>query len=226
MERLFRDRVDSGKRLAKALAVYADKKPVVLALPRGGVPVGFEIAKALGAPLDLVLVRKIGAPGQKELAVAAVVDGQDAEVVVNEEVAELLQLSADYVDKETTRQLEEIERRRRLYFGARPRVAPAGRTAIIVDDGIATGATVRAALRAVRRSEPAALVLAVPVAPLDTLEILKAEVDDLVCLAAPAAFGALSLYYDDFAQVDDEEVTELLRRAASESQGGGALAAG
>ncbi len=225
MERLFRDREDSGKRLAKALAGYAEKKPVVLALPRGGVPVGYEIAKALGAPLDLVLVRKIGAPGQKELAVAAVVDGQDAEVVINEEVADLLQLSADYVDKEATRQLEEIERRRRLYFGARPRVALAGRTAIIVDDGIATGATVRAALRAVRRAEPAALVLAVPVAPKDTLEMLKAEVDDIVCLAAPAAFGALSLYYDDFAQVDDDEVAALLRQAASEAQGG-ALAAG
>lgn len=225
MERLFRNREDSGKRLAKALAGYAKKKPVVLALPRGGVPVGYEIAKALGAPLDLVLVRKIGAPGQKELAVAAVVDGQDAEVVINEEVADLLQLSADYVDKEATRQLEEIERRRRLYFGARPRVALAGRTAIIVDDGIATGATVRAALRAVRRAKPAALVLAVPVAPLDTLEMLKPEVDDLVCLAAPAAFGALSLYYDDFTQVDDEAVTDMLRQAASEAHGG-KLAAG
>jgi len=208
------DRQDAGRRLARELRRFRDSDPVVLALPRGGVPVGFEIAQALGAPLDLVLVRKIGAPFQPELAVAAVVDGETPETVENEDVMAELSLTEDYVREEAARQLLEIERRRKLYLEGRQPVPVEGRTAIVVDDGIATGATMRAALRAVRRRKPARLVLAVPVAPPDTLEELRREVDEVVCLATPAFFGAIGAFYEDFRQLEDDEVRELLARAA------------
>ena len=208
------DRQDAGRRLARELRRFRDSDPVVLALPRGGVPVGFEIAQALGAPLDLVLVRKIGAPFQPELAVAAVVDGETPETVENEDVMAELSLTEDYVREEAARQLLEIERRRKLYLEGRQPVPVEGRTAIVVDDGIATGATMRAALRAVRRRKPARLVLAVPVAPPDTLEELRREVDEVVCLATPAFFGAIGAFYEDFRQLEDDEVRELLARAS------------
>lgn len=211
---MFQDRADAGRQLASRLQHLKDKDPVVLALPRGGVPVGFEIARALSAPMDLVLVRKIGAPWQPELAVAAVVDGEEPQTVKNMDVMLALGLTDEFVEEEAKRQLQEIERRRQIYLGGRERVALKGRTGILVDDGIATGATTRAALKAVRRAAPARLVLAVAVAPPETLETLRQEADEVVCLSAPAYFGAISVFYSDFHQVGDEEVVDLLSRAA------------
>jgi len=211
---MFRNRSEAGRRLAAALAHLHGRDPVVLALPRGGVPVAYEIASVLEAPLDVVLVRKIGAPLQRELAAAAVVDGEKTEIVRNPEVIEALHVGEDYLRREAERQVAEIERRRRLYLGERPPASVAGRTAIVVDDGIATGATVRAALRGVHRRHPAHLVLAVPVAPPEAVAALRGDVDELVCLETPALFGAIGRFYADFAQVDDEDVRELLARAA------------
>jgi predicted phosphoribosyltransferase len=211
---MFQDRADAGRQLASRLLHLKDKNPVVLALPRGGVPVGFEIAGALAAPMDLVLVRKIGAPWQPELAVAAVVDGKEPQTVRNLDVMLALGLTDDFVEEEAKRQLKEIERRRQIYLGGRARVDLKGRTAILVDDGIATGATARAALKAVHRAAPARLVLAVAVAPPETLEILRQEADEIVCLSPQAYFGGISMFYADFHQVGDEEVVDLLNRAA------------
>ncbi len=212
---ILKDRTQAGIQLAAELLRFKNRDPIVLALPRGGVPVGFEVAKALDAPLDLVLVRKIGAPLQPELAVAAVVDGEKMEIVINEGVLEALALSEDYVREQAKREVEEIERRRRTYLGGRERVRVDGRTVLVVDDGIATGATVRAALRAVRRREPGHLVLAVPVAPAETvLQLLQSEVDEVVCLATPSPFGSIGQFYVDFRQVGDDEVRDLLDRIA------------
>jgi putative phosphoribosyl transferase len=221
---LFADRTEAGRRLAERLARFRTELPLVLALPRGGVPVGFEIARALDAPMDLVMVRKIGAPMQPELAVGAVVDGSRPETVVNPDVVDALGIPESYIEQEGARQLAEIERRRGLYLAGRDRIDVAGRTAIVVDDGIATGATVEAALRATRRAGPRRLVLAAPVAPPDTLARLRPEVDEVVCLATPRFFGAISVYYDDFRQLSDGDVIDLLRRApvAPAEQPGGA----
>ena len=224
-ERMFRDRTDAGRRLAAELVRFKGEDPVVLALPRGGVPVGFEIARALDAPMDLVMVRKIGAPMQPELAVGAVVDGSRPETVVNPDVVDALGIPVSYIEQEGARQLAEIERRRGLYLAGRDRIDVAGRTAIVVDDGIATGATVEAALRATRRAGPRRLVLAAPVAPPDTLQRLRPEVDEIVCLATPRFFGAISVYYGDFRQLSDDDVIDLLRRAPmtpAEQPGGAA----
>jgi len=214
---IFADRFDAGRRLAEALQHLADRDPVVLALVRGGLPVAYEVAKALSAPLDVVLVRKIGAPSQPELAVGAVVDGAQPEIVSNPEIMAMLGLSQSYVEAEAKRQLVEIERRRAAYLRGRPPVDVRGRTAIVVDDGIATGATTRAALHAVRRRQPSRLVLAVPVAPADTLERLAADADEIVCLDRPEPFGAVGYFYGDFAQVSDQEVVDLLDRAHAEA---------
>jgi putative phosphoribosyl transferase len=211
---LLNDRTQAGTRLAAQLLRFKGEAPVVLALPRGGVPVAFEVAKALEAPLDLVLVRKIGAPFQPELAVAAVVDGERMELVINEDVAKALALTEDDIREQAKRELKEIERRRQLYLGGRERVSLRGRTVLVVDDGIATGATVRAALRAVRRQAPSRLVLAVPVAPAETVELLRGEVDEVVCLATPSPFVAIGRFYVDFRQVEDDVVRDLLDRSA------------
>lgn len=213
MKNFFHDRVEAGRELGRALSGLGLHDPVVLALPRGGVPVGAEVAAALHAPLDLLLVRKIGAPWQPELAVAAIVDGSNPDVVVDEETLRLEGLSRSYVDAEAARQLQEIERRRKVYLGGRSPIELAGHTAVLVDDGIATGTTVRAALRALRRRRPAALVLAVPVAPPETVEALRAEVDRLICLATPQPFHAIGLYYADFHQLEDAEVIDILAQA-------------
>lgn len=216
---MFTDRTQAGQRLAAALLHLKDRAPVILALPRGGVVVGWEVARALGAPLDLVLVRKIGAPGQPELAAAAVVDGEEPEMVVNDDVVGTFAVPATYLEQERARQVQEIERRRSLYLGGRARAEIGDRTAVVVDDGIATGATVRVALRAVRRRKPARTVLAVPVAPPDTIEALRSEADEIVCLETPALFGAISAFYADFRQVTDDEVTALLARTAGSAGG-------
>ena len=209
----FADRYAAGRQLAAKLAHLKDRAPVVLALPRGGVAVGFEIAQALGAPLDIVLVRKIGVPWQPELALGAVTDGGSPETFIDEDLAKALDIPESYVQEETARQLEEIERRRRSYCAGRPSIAITGRTAIVVDDGIATGATMRVALRSLRRRNPAHLVLAVPVAPPETLAELRKEADETVCLEIPDMLGAIGFYYRDFHQMSDAEVTDLLARA-------------
>jgi putative phosphoribosyl transferase len=210
---MFRDRQEAAERLAKRLLYLQGRAPVVLALPRGGVPIGVEVARVLAAPLDLLLVRKIGTPGRPELALGAVVDGERMDFVVNEDVREALGLSLEFVEQQAEDQVAEIERRRRLYLAGRDPVRVCGRTVVVVDDGIATGATVRAALRAVRRRKPARLVLAVPLAPVETLDALRAEVDEIVCLETPSPFGSIGSFYHDFGQVSDEEVRDLLARA-------------
>lgn len=211
---VFEDRRDAGRRLAARLRGLAPERPAVLALPRGGVPVGFEIASALGCPLDVALVRKVGAPGNPELAVGAVVDGDEPVVFVNAEAVRSLAVPIDYLERTSREQIAEIERRRDAYLGGRARVQVAGRTCVVVDDGVATGSTVRAAARALRGAGPARLVLAVPVAPRDVLDALAMDYDDVVVLDAPEDFGSVGRFYRDFRQVDDQEVVELLKRAA------------
>ena len=207
---IFADRREAGRKLAERLLRFKEGRPVVLALPRGGVPVGFEIARALAAPLDLVLVRKLGAPGQPELAVGALALGEEAAFVTDPELLAALGVPPAELEAIKAREVREIERRRKLYLGDRKPVPVAGRTAILVDDGIATGATMRAALRATRKRNPARLVLAVPVAPPDTIARLGAEADEIVCLAKPGSFLAVGQFYRTFTQLDDREVLDLL----------------
>ena len=210
----FADRGEAGRKLADKLLHLKDRQPVVLVLPRGGVAVGFEIARALDAALDIVLVRKIGVPWQPELALGAVTDGDSPATFIDRDLATSLGVPDGYIEEETTRQLEEIERRRKSYCEGRPAVQIARRTAIVVDDGIATGATMRVALQAVRCRAPARLILAVPVAPPDTLAALLEEAaDEAVTLETPAALGAIGFYYRDFHQMSDAEVSDLLARA-------------
>ena len=211
MSALFRNRDEAGRALAARLLHMRMAPPVVvLALPRGGVPIGVAVARALGAPLDLLMVRKIGVPWQPELALAAVVDGARPEIVIDEEVARHCNVDPHYVEDQSLVELREIDRRRKLYLQGRAAVPLEGCTVIVVDDGIATGTTVRAALKALRRSAPARLVLAVPVAPTDTLAALRSEVDELVCLSQPYPFRAIGDHYADFHQVSDDEVLAAL----------------
>ena len=206
----FSNRTEAGRKLGEALAFYKEQHPVILALPRGGAPVAAEIATALEAPLDLVLVRKIGVPFQPELAMGAVIDGQEPLVVRNEQVIRMAEINQSEFDAIRDRELEEIERRRKLYLGSRPHPELKGQTVIIVDDGIATGATIRVALRAIRMRKPRKLILAVPVAPTQSLDELRTEADEIVCLEDYEDFGAIGLYYSDFRQISDAEVIELL----------------
>ena len=217
MSKTFANRRAAGQALARVLAARHFTDPVVLALPRGGVPVAAEIARVLDAPLDLVFVRKIGLRQQPELAAAAVVDGSNPEIVRNEDVIRLSGITQGYLDRKARRELAEIERRREVYLRDRPRVPLDGRTLILVDDGIATGASARVALRALRRRRPKALILAVPVAPTETLDELRAEVDDLVCLETPEPFIAVGIHYRDFHQLSDDDVVRVL--AATDMNG-------
>ncbi len=214
---LFRDRTDAGRQLAAKLRHLAAARPVVLALPRGGVPVALAVARALRAPLDLLLVRKIGAPGQPELAVGAVIDGENPRTVINPEIADMLGLSAAAIADAARREIGEIERRRLLYLRGRNPLPVAGRTVIVIDDGIATGASIRVALSALRAAGAARVVLAVPVAPTDTVEALRGEGDEIVCVSTPADFRAVGAYYADFRQLTDAEVTELLGQAETQA---------
>ena len=197
--------------LAKRLLKLHLDDPVVLALPRGGVPVAAEVARALHAPLDLVFVRKIGLPSLPEVAAAAVVDGGEPEIVVNEEIVERAGLSEAYMDAEIQAELDEINRRRRTYAAGRQRARLEGRVLVVVDDGIATGASVRAALAALRRKNPKRLILAVPVAPAEMIPALRNLVDQLICLETPADFNSVGWHYADFHQLSDAEVVQLLR---------------
>jgi putative phosphoribosyl transferase len=221
----FVDRRAAGRQLAAALAYLRDSRPLLLALPRGGVPVGYEVAVALGAELDLLIVRKLGAPGHEEFAIGAVIDGAVPQHVLNAAAVRATGASADYVRQELDRQLAEIERRRRAYLGNRRPPAVAGRTVIVVDDGIATGATMTTALRAIRKAGPARLVLAVPVAPADVVPRLRAECDEVVCLTTPDPFFAVGVHYGDFRQTGDSEVIDLLASARRPSPNS-AVAAG
>jgi putative phosphoribosyl transferase len=215
---VFRDRRQAGMLLAARISdlVRAHPEmadPLVLALPRGGVPVGVEVARVLCAPLDLLMVRKIGVPWQPELAAAAVVDGEHPQIVVNEDVVAAVGMTEADIDAGKARELAEIERRRGLYLAGRKPVPIEGRDVIVVDDGIATGATTRAALKGVRQRHPRSLTLAVPVAPPETLDLLRREVDHIVCLETPDFFRAIGAYYDDFRQVSDGEVVAMLHEA-------------
>jgi len=207
----FRNRTDAGRQLAEKLVAYADRGDVlVLALPRGGVPVAFEVAQALGAPLDVFVVRKLGVPGYEELAMGAVATGGVR--VLNDEIVRGLGISDHQIDAVVARELHELARRERLYRGDRPPPDVAGRTVILVDDGLATGATMRAAVAALRQRQPARIVIAVPTASPDTSEALKAEADDVVCAVTPEPFLAVGDWYEDFTQTTDDEVRELLAR--------------
>ena len=218
---LFIDRFEADRRLAAKLAHVRGQNAVVLALPRGGVPVGYEIARALDVPLDLVLVRKIGAPGQAELAIGAVAEGDPPERVVDERLLAALGVPADYLEAAQSRALDEIRRRRAVYLRGRARAPLRGRVAVLVDDGVATGATMLAAMRAVRRQAPRRIVLAVPVAAPESLRPLSREADETVCLQTPLEFAAVGQFYREFPQLSDQEVTDLLDRAVRFGGGAG-----
>lgn len=212
---MFTNRQEAGRALAAAVAAHRPLLPVVvMGLPRGGIPVAYEVAKALGAPLSLLLVRKIGAPWQRELAVAAVVDGTPPDLVIDDETVSATGTTMDWISSQARVEKHEIARRRELYLRGRSLPALGGATVIVVDDGIATGTTVRAALKALRRRHPERLMLAVPVAPMETLRALQQEVDDVVCLYTPAPFHAIGRHYVDFHQLNDAEVLVVLDAAA------------
>jgi len=213
----FRDREDAGRQLAERLVRYRDDDPVIFALPRGGVPVGYEIARTLEAPLDVFIARKLGAPDQPELGIGAV--AQDGARVLNEPIVKEIGVSEEYIERVAAEETAEAERRLKLFRGDRPEPEVRERTVILVDDGIATGVTTRAAMEALRRREPRCLVLAVPVCATRTAESLRQEVDELICLEAPSDLMAIGFWYRDFEQVPDEEVIELLERARREWPG-------
>lgn len=214
MARRFRDRAEAGRILVQQLAQYAHRPDVVvLALPRGGVPVAYEVASVLNLPLDVFVVRKLGAPGQEELAMGAIASGGVR--VVNDDVVRALGISENVVDRVARQEQEELARREQLYRGDRPMVRVQGRTIILVDDGLATGSTMRAAVRALRRQQPARIVVAVPTAAASTCDDLRREVDEMICLMTPEPFYAVGLWYEDFSQTTDREVSDLLSRSVN-----------
>jgi len=217
---LFRDRKDAGRRLAERLARYRGEDSVVLALPRGGVPVGYEVARALKAPLDVFIARKLGAPNQPELGIGAV--AKDGSRVLNERIVEEIGVSEEYIEWEVAEEIKEAKRRFKLFRGEHPAPEVRERTAILVDDGIATGVTTWAAIEALRRRDPRRLVLAVPVCAMHAAESLRREVDELICLEAPSNLMAIGLWYRHFEQTSDEEVIELLERGRREQEERGA----
>jgi predicted phosphoribosyltransferase len=209
---MFHDRADAGRALAAKLMPYANRRDVlVLALPRGGVPVAYEVARALNAPLDVFIVRKLGVPGQEELAMGAIATGGVR--VLNEDVVRVLQIPDDVIDEVAEAEWQELERRQREYRDDLPPPNVRGRTAILIDDGLATGSTMRAAVAALRRQGPARIVVAVPVAAASTVAEMRAEVDDLVCVHVPETFYSVGSWYEDFTQTTDAEVRELLDEA-------------
>jgi len=219
---MFADRDDAGRQLAQRLDHLRDRDPVVLGLPRGGVPVAAAVAEALDAPLDVLVVRKLGAPHQPELAIGAVTNGRQPQRVVNEDVVRMLGISDEYLETAVQREVDEVKRRQSLYRSGRDPVDVTGRTTIVVDDGIATGATVRAGLKALRAQQPLALVLAVPVGPDATIEQMREDADEVICLETPRDFYAVGQHYRQFTQTTDEQVIRLLDEAAGRlpEQGG------
>ena len=223
--RFFRDRREAGRLLATKLAAYANRPDViVLALPRGGVPVAYEVARALNAPLDIFLVRKLGVPGYEELAMGAIATGGVR--VLNDQLVGGLRIPDYVVDEVAASEQQELARRERLYRGDRPAPDVRGRTVILVDDGLATGATMLAAVKALRQQQPARIVVAVPTASPETCEQLRAEVDDIICAITPEPFHAVGLWYEDFSQTTDEEVRDLLARSAEASRAAEGVKAG
>ncbi len=213
----FADRHEAGRVLAERLKHYRGRSDVlVLGLPRGGIPVAFEVAQALRAPLDVFLVRKLGLPGHEELAMGAIATGNVR--VLNRDVVDTLRIPEALIDEVTTREGHELERREREYRGERPPPAVEGKVVIVVDDGLATGSTMRAAVLALRQQRPARIVVAVPVAAAHTCDEFRAEVDEIVCAITPEPFYAVGLWYQDFSQTTDDEVRELLALAASRQQ--------
>jgi putative phosphoribosyl transferase len=209
---IFKDRRDAGRKLAPRLPHYADRKDVVvLALPRGGVPVGYEVAKKLNAPLDVFLVRKLGVPGHEELAMGAIASGGVR--VVNEDLVKYLGIPGEVIDGITAVEQRELERRELAYRDNRPRPDVKDRVVILIDDGLATGSTMRAAAESLRQQEPRRIVVAVPVASPETCKEFRSEVDEIVCAVTPEYFQGVGLWYEDFSQTSDEEVRELLKRA-------------
>ncbi len=215
---MFRDRTEAGKRLAAEVAALALPDPVVLALPRGGVPVAWEVARALAAPLDLVIVRKVGAPGNPELAAASIVDGDPPDLVPNPEIVAAYGLDDADLRAMAAREQPELERRRRVYRAGHPPLPVAGRTAVLVDDGAATGTSMKAAVRAIRRRAPAAVVVALPVASSEAVAELSELADRVVCLDQPPHFEALGYHYGEFHQLRDAEVLDYLARASAGRQ--------
>jgi len=214
---LFRDRADAGRHLLSRLGAYQGRPDVVvLGLPRGGIPVGYEVARGLGAPLDVFVVRKLGVPGQEELAMGAIATGGVR--VVNRDVVDALHIAPDVLDRSAEAERRELERRERSYRGDRPEPQVEGRTVILVDDGLATGSTMRAAVQALRQQRPARIVVAVPVAAFATCEELRREVEEVVCFATPEPFMAVGRFYDDFSQTTDEEVHDLLASARADDE--------
>ena len=212
---IFDDRVDAGRRLAEQLRKYAKRSDVVvLGIPRGGVPVAYEVAVALGAPLDIFVSRKLGVPGEEELAFGAVATGGVR--VLDHDLIRSVGISKEEIELITARVRAEVLRREHLYRGSRPPLKLEGKVAILVDDGIATGSSMLAAIQALRQLNPASIVVAVPVAPVSTSHRLRKEVDELVCVQTPEEFFAIGNFYSDFSQVADSEVTELLDRAANQ----------
>ena len=212
MNKAFADRVDAGRKLADRLGAYSGRRDViVLGLPRGGVPVAFEVARAFGAPLDIFLVRKLGAPGHEELAMGAIASG--GVVVIHDDVVKALKISSDVLLDEVETQRKELTRRESIYRGDRPALDVKGKTVILIDDGMATGSSMRTAVAALRRQDPARIVVAVPVGAASTCAEIRAIADECVCAIAPENFRAVGLWYDDFAQTIDEEVCFILRRA-------------
>jgi predicted phosphoribosyltransferase len=215
----FVDRVDAGRQLAAALMKVPLEQPVVYALPRGGVPVAVQVAARLNAPLDLVLVRKIGAPSQPELAVGAIVDGDEPQLLINQDIASDTGADAAYLASMQTNALREIERRRNTYLRGRAPISPAGRDAIVVDDGVATGASMLVAIRALKRRGARRVIVATPVSPPDTVARLESEADLVVCLNQPHWFPGIGAFYRDFHQLEDREVVELMEAAAPSAPG-------
>src|SRR5262245_18523643 len=209
---LFQDRTEAGRQLAALLSHYADRDDVVvLALPRGGMPVAYEVARALHAPLDVFLVRKLGVPGQQELAMGAIASGGVR--VLNQPVVYALDISEEEIEAVAREEMKELARREEIYRDGRPFPAVRGRTVILIDDGLATGSTMRAAVEALRQRRPAQVIVAVPVAAASTCEEFKAIADDVICAETPEPFHAVGLWYDDFSQTTDQEVHDLLARA-------------
>src|SRR5436305_7955214 len=214
---IYRDRIDAGKQLAAMLADYADREDVlVLALPRGGVPVAYEVAKALRSPLDIFLVRKLGVPGHEELAMGAIATGGVS--VLNDDVINYLRIPGEVIDAVAADELRELERRERAYRGDRPEPDVRGKTIILVDDGLATGSTMRAAASALREQDPARIVVAVPVSAPQTCNEYRMGVDEIICASTPEPFMGVGKWYRDFSQTTDEEVRELLERAERENR--------